>query len=81
LLTIALDRLPAGIVTAPAAFVVDSDDDDAGDMTPDTAANGATIKEGAYRLDETGRLTQIVDGLPRGSSRSSVVGRSPREAC
>jgi N12 class adenine-specific DNA methylase/adenine-specific DNA methylase len=64
LLTEALDRLPASIVTASAESLADADAD-AGDETglrAGTAADGATIKEGSYFLGASGPLMQIVDG-------------------
>jgi N12 class adenine-specific DNA methylase len=67
LLTDALDRLPAGIVTvsdeSPAS--IDSDDDAGTTAQLGTAADGATIKEGSYLLSKVGELMQIVDGEAR----------------
>jgi N12 class adenine-specific DNA methylase len=63
LLTEALDRLPAGIFTAPP----ESKSDDAIDLVAcaGTAADGATIKEGSYLIGGADRLMQIVDGEAR----------------
>ena len=66
LLTEALDRLPAGIVTASA----ESKSDDVDRTGParraaGTAADGATIKEGSYLIGTSDRLMQIVDGEAR----------------
>src|SRR5271166_1555021 len=66
LLTEALDRLPAGIVTTSPEFPTEPDSDDEAEVVGrmGTAANGATIKEGSYQLGKAGRLVQIVDGEP-----------------
>jgi hypothetical protein len=54
LLTEALDRLPAGIVTASAESPTDADTSDEAGIRADTAADGATIKEGSYLLGKVG---------------------------
>ncbi len=64
-LAAALDRLPAGIVPAPAEAGDDSADPDIDvDMPPvaGTAAEGATVKEGSYLVGVCGRLLQVVNG-------------------
>ena len=67
LLIEALDRLPAGIFTAPP----EPKSGDAiepvacADAMAGTAADGATIKEGSYLIDGADRLMQIVDGEAR----------------
>jgi len=67
LLTEALDRLPAGFVSASPVSPADTYNDDEAETAAHagTAAEGATIKEGSYLLGKTGRLVQIVDGEPR----------------
>jgi SAM-dependent methyltransferase len=68
LLTAALDRLPAGIVTASAESTPDGNGDDDEAVTAvcaGTAADGATIKEGSYLLGNADQLMQIVDGEVR----------------
>lgn len=63
LLAVALDRLPAGIVTASAESPDDSEDAETDTHpTTGTAAEGATVKEGSYIVDASGRLMQVVDG-------------------
>ena len=86
LLTEALDRLPAGIVTASAESASDADtDDEAGTVArAGTAADGATIKEGSYLIGNAGRLMQIVDGEARavaikeGKGSSGILARDAK---
>src|ERR1019366_1048430 len=54
LLTEALDRLPAGIVTASAESPTGADNSDEAGIRADPAADGATIKEGSYLLGKVG---------------------------
>jgi len=69
LLAAALDRLPAGIVTASGSAEsqadIDGDDETATGARAGTAAEGATIKEGSYLPGKADQLMQIVDGAPR----------------
>jgi N12 class adenine-specific DNA methylase len=78
LLTAALDRLPAGIVTASGECLAGADsDDDAGTTMPaGTAADGATIKEGSYLIGKSGELMQIIDGVPRAVAVKSAAGKA-----
>ena len=76
LLTAALDRLAAGIVTAPAESEGDADPGDETAICAGTAADGATIKEGSYLLGSSDRPMQIVDGKARAVAIKSGKGSS-----
>ncbi len=65
LLTEALDRLPAGIVTPPPESTADVDSFEESGVRAGTAADGAAIKEGSYLLGASSQLMQIVDGEAR----------------
>jgi len=79
----ALDRLPAGIVTASPEL---ADDGAAGaaSVQTGTAADGATIKEGSYLTGDSGALMQIVKGAPHpvairnGKSGDGITPRAAR---
>jgi hypothetical protein len=83
LLTEALDRLPAGIVTVSPESTPDIDDEDTG-IRAGTAADGATIKEGSYLIGTPDRLMQIVDGEARlvaiksGKGSSGILARDAK---
>jgi hypothetical protein len=66
LLTEALDRLPVGIVTAPAKSDGDADPGDETAIRAGTAADGATIKEGSYLSIVSGVLTPFFNDPPEG---------------
>jgi len=83
LLTEALDRLPAGIVTASPDSTPDLDGEDNG-IRAGTAADGATITEGSYLLGTSDRLMQIVDGeaqlvaIKSGKGSSGILARDAK---
>ncbi len=82
LLTTALERLPAGIFVASAASLADGDEE-AGERAG-SAADGATAKEGSYRIGEDNRLMQVVDGVTRsvairqGRASDGILARDAR---
>ena len=82
LLTTALERLPAGIFVASAAPLADGDEE-AGERAG-SAADGATAKEGSYRIGEDNRLMQVVDGVTRsvairqGRASDGILARDAR---
>jgi N12 class adenine-specific DNA methylase len=84
LLTEALDRLPAGIVTALAESEGDADPGAEASIRAGTAADGATIKEGSYLISTSDRLMQIVDGEARfvaiksGKGSSGILARDAK---
>jgi adenine-specific DNA methylase len=76
LLKEALDRLPAGIVSASQESPADAHNDDQAEPVPHagTAAEGAAIKEGSYLLGQAGRL------VPR-SLMAAPTGRPSSVSC
>jgi N12 class adenine-specific DNA methylase len=84
LLSEALNRLPAGIVTTPAESEGDADIGDDAAIRAGTAADGATIKEGSYLPGPSDRLMQIVDGEARfvaiksGKGSSGILARDAK---
>jgi len=82
LLTTALERLPAGIFIASATPLADGDEE-AGERAG-SAADGATAKEGSYRIGEDNRLMQVVDGVTRsvairqGRASDGILARDAR---
>jgi N12 class adenine-specific DNA methylase/adenine-specific DNA methylase len=82
LLTTALERLPADIFVASAAPLADGDEE-AGERAG-SAADGATVKEGSYRIGEDNRLMQVVDGVTRsvairqGKASDGILARDAR---